>query len=254
MTEEQKARRAEIARENGAKSKGPVSETGRFISSLNSITTGEHLEILKEELPECIALLSTDCRQAYIRLYQRHFRQYKPEGGCEQTLLRHMCVELFQLERTISLETHARQRGIDDVIRAYPNLSDADRELFAYEQGLQKDKLWRALQRDKKAHLAAYASYQRLFKQTRRDFRLIPPEPVNSEADNNLAEEPLPPPEVVAEAIAHADRAKNEPSYELPRWVAEMILNEELMAEIAPGYNVDELLEKLTAAPIPRAA
>lgn len=254
MTEDQKARRAEIARANRAKSNGPVSEPGRFISSLNSITTEEHLNILKEELPECIALLTTDCRQAYIRLYQRHFRQYKPEAECEQTLLRHMCVELFQLERTISLETHARQRGIDDVIRAYPDLSDADRELFAYEQGLQKDKLWRALQRDKKAHLAAYTSYHRLFKQTRLDFRLIPPEPVSSDADNNLAEEPLPPPEVVAEAIAHAHRAKNEPSYDLPHWVTEMLLNEALMAEIAPGYDVNDLLEKLTAAPIPLAA
>ena len=254
MTEDHKARRAEIARENGCKSRGPVSETGKYISSLNGITTGEHLKILKEELPECIALLSTDCRQAYIRLYQRHFRQYQPEAECEQTLLRHMCVELFQLERTISLETHARQRGIDDIIRAYPDLSDADRQLFAYEQGLQKDKLWRSLQRDKKAHLAAYAAYQKLFKQTRRDFRLIPPEQVNSDADNNVAEEPLPSPEVVAEAIAHADRAKNEPSYQLPHWVAEMLLDEALMAEIAPGYDVDELLEKLTAAPIPLAA
>ncbi len=254
MTEEQEARRAEIARENGAKSKGPVSITGKYISSLNGITTGEHLSTLKDELPECIALLSTDCRQSYLRLYQKHVRQYQPESGCEQTLVRHMTVELFQLERTVSLETHARQRGIDDVIRAYSNLSDADRELFAYEQGLQKDKLWRSLQRDKKSHLAAYSTYQKLIKQTRKDFPVAPPEPVNYEADANLAEEPLPPPEVVAEVIAHAERAKNEPSHELPHWVAEIILNEGLMAELAPGYDVDELLEKLTAAPIPLAA
>ena len=254
MTEDQKARRAEIARENGNKSKGPVSITGKYISSLNGIRTGEHLTVLKEELPECIALLSTDCRLAYLRLFQKHVRQYQPGSDCEQTLLRHMTVELFQLERTISLETHARQRGIDDVIRAYSNLSDADRELFAYEQGLQKDKLWRSFQRDKKAHLAAYTSYQKLFKQTRKDFPVVPPETVSYDADANLAEEPLPPPEVVAEVIAHIERAKNEPSYELPHWVAEVILNEALMAEIAPGYDVDELLEKLTAAPLLRAA
>ena len=35
MTDEQRARRAEIARENGANSKGPVSITGKYISSLN---------------------------------------------------------------------------------------------------------------------------------------------------------------------------------------------------------------------------
>ena len=254
MTEDQKARRAEIARENGAKSNGPVSEVGKYISALNGITTGEHLDILKEELPECIALLSTDCRQAYVRLYQRHYRQYRPESECEQTLLRHMCVELFSVERAISLETYARQHELDETLRAYPDLPDKALELFSFINGVQKDKVWRAIERQKKAHLAAYAAYQRLFKQTRRDFRLIPPEPVNSDADRNVAEEPLPPPEVVAEAIAHADRAKNEPNYKLPRWVAEMFLDEALMAEIAPGYNVDELLEKLTAAPIPLAA
>ena len=40
MTEEQKTRRAEAARENGAKSRGPVSDIGKYISSLNSIATG----------------------------------------------------------------------------------------------------------------------------------------------------------------------------------------------------------------------
>ena len=80
MTEQQKARRAEAARENGAKSRGPVSDIGKYISSLNSISTGEHLDLRKEELPECIALLSTDCRVAYLRLYQKHTRQFQPQS------------------------------------------------------------------------------------------------------------------------------------------------------------------------------
>ena len=254
MTAEQKARRAEAARENGAKSRGPVSDIGKYISSLNSIATGEHLDLRKEDLPECIALLSTDCRLSYLRLYQKHLRQLQPQSDCEHTMLRHMCVELFQLERTINLETHARQHGIDETLRAYPDLSDADLQLFGYERGLQKDKLWRSLHRDKRAYQSAYANYVKLFKQLRRDFPVTPPEPVNSDADVNLAEDPLPVPEVVAEILGHADRAKNEPSYEMPPWVVEVILNEELMAEIAPGYNVEELLEKLTAASVPLAA
>jgi len=254
MTEEQTARRTEAARENGAKSRGPITDIGKYISSLNGITTGDNLEMRKEDLPECIALLSTDCRIAYLRIYQKHLRQYQPNSGCEQTLLRHMCVELFQLERTISLETYARQHGIDETLRAYPDLSDAELQLFSYERGLQKEKLWRGFQRDKKAHLSAYASYQKLYKQTRRDFPIAPPEPLNNDADANLAKEPAPPPEVVAEILAHADRAKSEPSYQLPRWVAEVLLDEQLMAEIAPGYDVEKLLEVLTAAPVPLAA
>ena len=59
---------------------------------------------------------------------------------------------------------------------------------------------------------------------------------------------------MVAKILGHAERAKNEPSYKLPHWVAEVLLNTELMAEIAPGYDVEELLEKLTTTPVPLAA
>ena len=54
MTEEQKA--------------AAVSDLGKYIASLNSITTGEHLELSKEELPKCVAPLSSDCWISYLRL------------------------------------------------------------------------------------------------------------------------------------------------------------------------------------------
>jgi len=254
MTEEQKARRAQAARENGAKSRGPLSDLGKYICSLNSITTGEHLDLLKEELPECVALLSSDCWISYLRLYQKHLRQLQPNSGCEQTIVRHMCVELFQLERTISLETFARQCLLDANLRAYNDMPDQVRELTSYEKGLEKEKLWRSFQRDKKTHQTAYANHYKMFKQIRRDFPMVPPEPINTDADNNGAEPRLPPSEVVKEMLDHTDRAKNEPNYELPRWVADMLLDEELMAEIAPSYDVAALLEKLTVTPIPLAA
>ena len=60
--------------------------------------------------------------------------------------------------------------------------------------------------------------------------------------------------EVVAELIAHANQAKNEPSYRSPLWLAEMTQNKDLTTEIAPSYERNELLEKLTAASIPKAA
>jgi len=59
---------------------------------------------------------------------------------------------------------------------------------------------------------------------------------------------------VVAEILGHAERAKNEPSHKLPHWVVEVILNEQLIAEIAPVYDVEQFLEKLNAAPVPLAA
>ena len=53
MTEEQKIRRAELARENGRKSRGPVSPLGKYASSMNAIATGKHVKVHKEIFPEC---------------------------------------------------------------------------------------------------------------------------------------------------------------------------------------------------------
>ena len=50
-TDEQKQRRAEASRQNGRKSKGPVSLSGKYRSSMNAITTGQHVELHKEDLP-----------------------------------------------------------------------------------------------------------------------------------------------------------------------------------------------------------
>ena len=92
--------------------------------------------------------------------------------------------------------------------------------MFSYERGLQKEKVWRSLQREKG-----------------------PPDRLHQ-----LREA------AVAEILGHAERAKNEPSYKLPQLGAEVPLNTELMAEIAPGYDVEGLLERLISAPVPLAA
>ena len=43
-----------------------------------------------------------------------------------------------------------------------------------------------------------------------RDYGLAPPEPMKSEPDTNLPNDPLPPAEEVAEILGYADRAKSE--------------------------------------------
>jgi hypothetical protein len=237
MTEEQRARRAATARQNGAKSRGPVTPTGKQISALNSITTGEHLNLLAEEVPECLTMLTTDDAVAFVRLLQKHLRQYQPQSECEKTLLRQMTVELFQAQRTISLETYARQSDLDTMMRRYPDLADQERQLQAYKEGLKDEKLWRALQRDKKAHQTAYLQYQRALQTMRRAFPVVPPEPVSLTVDLQQLECPMPSPEVIAEVLEYADQAKSEPSYPLPRWVRGMLEDDELMEQMAPEYD-----------------
>ena len=80
-----------------------------------------------------------------------------------------------------------------------------------------------------------------------------PPEQINKDADAHLATSPLRPPEVVTKILAYADRAKSEPNSKVPRWVAEVILNEPLMNEIAPSCELKKWFEIRTAAAIPRA-
>jgi len=87
----------------------------------------------------------------------------------------------------------------------------------------------------------------------RRDFAMNPVEPVCVDPDLAQLNQVLPPPEVVAEILAHADRAKNEPSYKLPLWVAEVLENKELMAEIAPDYKFQKSDEVLDPDPVPEA-
>ena len=254
MTEAQKARRAETARRNGAKSRGPKTANGKFISSLNAISTAEHLEIFKAEMPECVALLSTDNPHELVDLLQKLIRQFLPQSECELTLVRQACVELFQYQRAVSLETFARQCDLDTLLRRCPEMPSHTRQLQSYKTGLAEEKLWRSLQRDKKAHLSAFTAFQKQIRTMRRDFTMIPPEPVCVDPDFAQLNEELPPPEVVAEVLAHADRAKNEPSYKLPLWVAEILAKKELMAEIAPDYIFQKTSESADPMPVPKAA
>ncbi|MFN7647888.1 MAG: hypothetical protein ACK5UT_10255, partial [Acidobacteriota bacterium] len=89
LTEEQKQKRAETARQNGSKSKGPVTVEGKNRSSMNAITIGKYVDVHDEELPAFATLLSVDDRKAYVRLHQANLRKFRPDSEQELQLLRH---------------------------------------------------------------------------------------------------------------------------------------------------------------------
>ena len=254
MTEEQKTRRAELARENGRKSRGPVTPLGKYASSMNAIATGVHVKVHKEIFPECDILYSMDDRSSLVRLHQKHVKQYKPHSDCEHTVVRQMSCELFQFQRITDVETLALQRNFDSVFREHPEVTLVDQLLNGFHRAATEDKTHRLLERKKKGHLNAYNSLQRNLIQLRKNFPMQPPEPIDMTADSKMIEPLVPCPEVVEEVLGLADQAKNEPEFELPAYVLNMLENEQVMAIVAPGYECEELLVRFGRKKAPIAA
>ena len=254
MTDEQKQKRADAARQNGRKSRGPITAAGKHRSSMNAIATGKHVEVRAEEMPEFLALLTVDDRHAYIGLYQKHLRQFQPHSECEQTLVRHLTAELFHFQRLVSLETYMFQGQIDTIWRKYPDLDNVDRAVQAFRAGCLDDKAGKILRQQKKAHLASYQGFLRILTQVRKSFPLVPPEPISVDPDSKLAD-PIPPsPEAAAEMLALADQAKNEPGFVPPQYVINLLFCQEVMDQIAPGYDFGDLLERFADKRLPEAA
>ena len=254
MTDEQKNRRTELARENGRKSRGPVSPAGKYASSMNAIATGKHVKVHKEIFPECDILYSSDDRESFVRLHHKHLKQYKPHSDCEHAVLRQMTCELFQYQRNCDVETLALQRNLDDVLREHPEVNMAQQLLQGFHRAATEDKSHRFIERKKKGHLSAYNSLQRNLIQLRKNFPMQPPEPIDISADSNMIEPLVPDPEVVEEMLGLADQAKNEPEFELPAYVLNLIENEQIMAIVAPDYECDELLARFGRKKVPIAA
>ena len=254
MTEEQKNRRTELARENGRKSRGPVSPTGKYASSMNAIATGKHVKVHKEIFPECDILYSSDDRESFVRLHHKHLKQYKPHSDCEHAVLRQMTCELFEFQRLSEVETLALQRNLDSVLREHPDVNTREQLLQGFHRAAGEDKTHRMLERKKKGHLSAYNSLQRNLIQLRKNFPMQPPEPIDISADSHMAETDVPNPEVVEEMLGMADRAKNEPEFELPAYVLNLLEDKAVMAVIAPNYESEELLVRFGRRKPPIAA
>jgi hypothetical protein len=245
LTEEQKkARRAEISRQNGRKSRGPVTPAGKHRSSMNAISTGQHVELHKEDLPPFYHLLGTDDRADYIRSFQAPMRKFKPDSEMELGLVRRMTAEIFQFDRNTSMATMCAQMDFDNVIREFPDLDVVNWCIQGTKRVANQRDLYRMIERNKRAHLAAYGTFIKLLAQTRKLFPMQPPEPVDITADLGQIVDPLPEPEMVAEMIQLADRAKKEPDYDLPRYVLNFLQDKEVIDQMVPGYDAAELFER----------
>lgn len=254
LTAEQQARRAEIARANGAKSRGPKTTIGKYISSLNSIIHGEHLGRLEAEVPPSLAGCSEADWTEYRRLLQINARQLQPASECEIDLIRQIAVHAFHGQRLLRIERTLRQAEEQKLLDSYSELDAHQIEALGYRAAMGDDKMWRALQRDRRSHEASGAGYRRVFRQLRRDAPMVPPEPVSVAVDMLAEQDPLPPPSVVVEAIEHLEKAQSEPSHEVPAWVTKLMNNQELLELIAARDHLKIRDGRLVLPSRPRAA
>jgi hypothetical protein len=219
LTEEQKQRRAETARRNGAKSKGPVTIEGKQRSSMNAISVGAYVDVHAEELPPNARILSVEDRKAYVRLHQANLRQYNPQSESELSLVRNITAEQFEYERYRQIETLQFQSEHEEAQRESPDAPAEHRSAYAIEFSVKNNKVHRLIERKMKTHLLAWTRFVALYTRIRKSF------PV----------EPVAPPE-------------NEPKISLPAVIPYLVHNESFIREFAPHCNVAELRRRY---PIP---
>src|SRR5215212_9305677 len=103
MTTEQ---RAKVARENGAKSKGPVTSAGKEKSARNGITHGLRTEKLKHFIPPHHAVLCNEERAEYYQLVDELLSVYQPVNSVAASIVRDIAVARWQILRLDSLITN----------------------------------------------------------------------------------------------------------------------------------------------------
>jgi len=254
LTAEEKQKRAEIARQNGSKSKGPVTPEGKHRSSMNAIAVGKLIDVHDAELPAFATQLSVDDRKAYVRLHQANLRKFRPDSEQEHQLLRLITAEQFEYERCAKLESLQFQVEHDKLLRKWPEVPDEPFSDYAVQRAADDDKVYRFLARKKKEHLAAWLKLQRPFAQNRKAFPVNPPEPVDITSDSKLIVHPDPPAYVIEELLKIADQAKKEPTGYLPPFVIEVIHDKERMSKYAPEYDYADLRERYPLPKPKRAA
>lgn len=96
MTKEDRAR---IARENGAKSRGPVTDEGKAKSSRNAIKDGQHATKLSLFVPPHGAVTCKEDRQAFYQLMDELLAIYQPVNQLAAGIVKEIATARWQVER-----------------------------------------------------------------------------------------------------------------------------------------------------------
>jgi hypothetical protein len=170
---------AEIARANGARSRGPTSEAGKRISSCNSMKHGLTSSVL----------LTEEHREEFEELHAIWRDQLNPGSPAEERLVRNIAMDEFRRDRSILMQTslidyEADTRGTE-LWANWPSLDAAGLISVAFRDAHRESSAFELLLRYETAHERSIARNIRLFIQLQ-DRRL-------KQEDPPAESEPLPP-------------------------------------------------------------
>ncbi len=153
------AKRAQISRDNALKSTGPITHSGKAISSLNAVKTG---------LTGRTVLLHSDDAAVYQQHIAAYANEYKPVGLCEQELVQSLADTQWRLQRIPGLEMAIYAQGraenqdyVDQHAAAGANLIELG-TFLKYEKQLRNLQLQESrLQRRYEKEMAELGSLQK---------------------------------------------------------------------------------------------
>jgi hypothetical protein len=132
--------RARIARENGAKSRGPVTPEGKDRSRLNSLKDGRHATTIAHLVPTDNAVVLFEDRRAYARFVQELLAQYQPVNKLALSVVLDIAVTQWQIDRLRNViithwnlaigAEHAKPTELDPEIRQLTAVAGAAQHLL----------------------------------------------------------------------------------------------------------------------------
>ena len=108
--------RARIARENGAKSKGPVTPEGKAAASRNAMKNGEHASTHAIYKPHH-TVLSNEDRQEFYRLVDELIEIYAPMNQITRDIVNQIARTRWQIERLTNCLTLQWQFAMVDAVQ-----------------------------------------------------------------------------------------------------------------------------------------
>jgi len=190
-----KDRKAQIARENGAKSKGPLTPESKEKCARNAISHGERAQALKLIVPPHSACLANEDRQAFYKMYDNLRAKYRPADETEQALTREIADFQWKSLRNKQMKSAIFNRQlIRQATRtpaSMPELRDLEISVAAQE-ALTGNKTIAELRKDTQLCIRSIAQLQRRLKELQKTWPAaseVPPAPekddLNEQTDPN---------------------------------------------------------------------